>query len=83
MDTNTLSPKIAAAALVSAGSAECEFDGVKLRHKLETFSMLAGLIHQGMKIEDFKWYLSFHEENGVKLQLRCWRRHAPRSSVHP
>ncbi|WP_375437632.1 hypothetical protein [uncultured Hymenobacter sp.] len=27
----------------------------------------AGLIRQGMKIEDFEWYLSFHEEHDVKL----------------
>jgi len=51
----------------SAGSAEREFDGAKLRHKLETSSMLAGLIRQGMKLEDFEWYLSFHEEHDVKL----------------
>ncbi|WP_223652679.1 amino acid--tRNA ligase-related protein [Hymenobacter psoromatis] len=51
----------------SAGSAEREFDGAKLRHKLETSSMLAGLIRQGMKLEDFEWYLSFHEEYDVQL----------------
>ena len=51
----------------SAGAAEREFDGAKLRHKLETSSMLAGLIRQGMKLEDFEWYLSFHEENEVAL----------------
>ena len=51
----------------SAGSAEREFDGAKLRHKLETSSMLAGLIRQGMKLEDFEWYLSFHETHDVKL----------------
>ena len=51
----------------SAGSAEREFDGAKLRHKLETSSMLAGLIRQGMKLEDFEWYLSFHEQHDVKL----------------
>lgn len=51
----------------SAGAAEREFDGAKLRHKLETSSMLAGLIRQGMKLEDFEWYLSFHEENEVSL----------------
>ena len=51
----------------SAGAAEREFNGAKLRYKLETSSMLAGLIHQGMKLEDFEWYLSFHEEHDVKL----------------
>lgn len=51
----------------SAGSAEREFDGAKLREKLEKSSMLEGLIRQGMKLEDFEWYLSFHEEHGVKL----------------
>ena len=51
----------------SAGSAEREFDVAKLRHKPETSSMLAGLIRQGMKLEDFEWYLSFHEEHDVKL----------------
>jgi asparaginyl-tRNA synthetase len=51
----------------SAGSAEREFDGAKLRHKLKTSSMLAGLIRQGMKLEDFEWYLSFHEEHDVQL----------------
>lgn len=51
----------------SAGSAEREFNGAKLRHKLETSSMLAGLIRQGMKLEDFEWYLSFHETHDVKL----------------
>ena len=51
----------------SAGSAEREFDGDKLRHKLETSSMLAGLIRQGMKLEDFEWYLGFHEEHDVQL----------------
>lgn len=51
----------------SAGSAEREFNGTKLRHKLATSSMLEGLIRQGMKIEDFEWYLSFHDEHDVKL----------------
>ena len=51
----------------SASSAEREFDGAKLRHKLETSSMLAGLIRQGMKLEDFEWYLGFHEQHDVKL----------------
>ena len=51
----------------SVGAAEREFDGAKLRHKLETSSMLAGLVRQGMKLEDFEWYLSFHEENEVAL----------------
>ncbi len=51
----------------SAGSAEREFDGAKLREKLAKSSMLAGLIRQGMKLEDFEWYLSFHEEHEVKL----------------
>ncbi|MBF9219726.1 amino acid--tRNA ligase-related protein [Hymenobacter ruricola] len=51
----------------SAGSAEREFDGAKLREKLQKSSMLEGLIRQGMKLEDFEWYLSFHEEHDVKL----------------
>ncbi|MGI4833789.1 MAG: amino acid--tRNA ligase-related protein [Janthinobacterium lividum] len=51
----------------SAGSAEREHDGAKLRYKLETSSMLAGLIRQGMELEDFEWYLSFHEEHDVQL----------------
>ncbi|SMB95128.1 tRNA synthetase class II (D K and N) [Hymenobacter roseosalivarius DSM 11622] len=51
----------------SAGSAEREFDAAKLRHKLETSSMLEGLIRQGMKLSDFDWYLDFHKENEVKL----------------
>ena len=51
----------------SAGAAEREFDGAKLRHKLETSSMLAGHIRQGMKLEDFEWYMSFHEQNEVAL----------------
>ena len=51
----------------SVGAAEREFNGAKLRHKLETSSMLAGLIRQGMKFKDFEWYLSFHEEHDVKL----------------
>ena len=51
----------------SAGSAEREFDGAKLRHKLATSSMLEGLIRQGMKMEDFEWYLGFHEQHDVKL----------------
>ena len=51
----------------SASSAEREFDGAKLRHKLKTSSMLAGLIRQGMKLEDFEWYLGFHEQHDVKL----------------
>ena len=49
----------------SAGATEREFDRAKLRHKLETSSMLAGLIHQGMKLEGFEWYPSFHEQNEV------------------
>ena len=51
----------------SVGAAEREFNGAKLRHKLETSSMLAGLIRQGMKFKDFEWYLSFHEQNEVAL----------------
>lgn len=51
----------------SAGSAEREFDAAKLRHKLETSSMLEGLLRQGMKLSDFDWYLDFHKENEVKL----------------
>ena len=51
----------------SAGSAERESDGTKLRYKLETSSMLAGLIRQGMKLEEFKWCLSFHEEQYGQL----------------
>ena len=38
-----------------------------LRHKLETSSMLAGLIRQGMKLEDFELHLRFHEQNEVAL----------------
>ncbi|WP_197076704.1 amino acid--tRNA ligase-related protein [Hymenobacter terrenus] len=53
----------------STGSAEREFDGAKLHHKLETNSMLAGLIRQGMKIEYSEWYLNFHEQHDVKLHL--------------
>ncbi|NVO32368.1 amino acid--tRNA ligase-related protein [Hymenobacter lapidiphilus] len=34
--------------------------------KLETSSMLEGLIHQGMKLSDFDWYLDFHKEHDVK-----------------
>ena len=51
----------------SAGSAEREFDGAKLREKLAKSSMLAGLLRQGMKLEDFEWYLSFHETHDVQL----------------
>ena len=51
----------------SAGSAEREFDGAKLRHKLGTSSMLAGFIRQGMKLEDFEWYLDFYDQHDVKL----------------
>lgn len=51
----------------SAGATEREFDGAKLRHNLETSSMLAGFIRQGMKPEGFEWYLSFHEQNEVAL----------------
>ena len=51
----------------SAGAAEREFDGAKLRHKLETRSMPAGLIGQGTKLEDFEWNLSSHEENEAAL----------------
>lgn len=51
----------------SAGSAEREFDADKLRHKLETSSMLEALLRQGMKLADFDWYLDFHKEHAVKL----------------
>ena len=49
----------------SAGATEREFDGAKSRHKLETNSMLVGLIRQGMMLEGFEWYPSFHEQNEV------------------
>jgi asparaginyl-tRNA synthetase len=39
----------------------------RLRHKLETSSMLEGLLRQGMKLSDFDWYLGFHKEHDVKL----------------
>ncbi|RYU78083.1 amino acid--tRNA ligase-related protein [Hymenobacter persicinus] len=51
----------------SAGSAEREFDADKLREKLMKSSMLEGLLRQGMKLEDFNWYLDFHKEHEVKL----------------
>ncbi|WP_400193229.1 amino acid--tRNA ligase-related protein [Hymenobacter sp. B81] len=51
----------------SAGSAEREFDGDKLREKLDKSSMLEGLLRQGMKREDFDWYLDFHKDHEVKL----------------
>lgn len=51
----------------SAGSAEREFDADKLREKLMKSSMLEGLLRQGMKLEDFNWYLDFHKEHDVKL----------------
>ncbi|RFP66341.1 hypothetical protein D0N36_04820 [Hymenobacter lapidiphilus] len=35
--------------------------------KLETSSMLEGLIRQGIKLSDFDWHLDFHKEHNVKL----------------
>ena len=68
MDSNTLAPEVAAATLASAHADNRNLSiDPKLRHKLKTSSMLAGLIRQGMKLEDFAWYLGFHEEHDVKL----------------
>jgi asparaginyl-tRNA synthetase len=51
----------------SAGSAEREFHFEKLVEKLDKSKMLEGLLRQGIKREDFDWYLNFHKENEVKL----------------
>jgi asparaginyl-tRNA synthetase len=49
----------------SAGSAERETDHTKLVRKLDNSKMLEGLLRQGMKREDFNWYLDFHRDNVV------------------
>ena len=67
----------------SAGAAEREFDGAKLRHNLETSSILAGLIRQSMKLKDFEGYLALPRAERSAAALGRWRGHGPRGSVHP
>lgn len=51
----------------SAGSAEREFVYSKLVEKLDKSVMLQRLIDQGMRREDFNWYLDFHKDKVVQL----------------
>ena len=68
MDPNTLAPKVAAATLASAHAGNRNLStGAKLRHKQETSAMLAGPVCEGMKLEDFGWYLGFCGQRDVKL----------------
>jgi len=66
-DDTTLGQQISVAAPAATRNVNREFDADKLRHKLETSSMVEGLLRQSMKLEDFNWYLDFHKEHEVKL----------------